>query len=122
MFVFVSNRQSLLCGNRLDEVIDARKKWLKPDGLIFPDRSTLYIAAIDNSILIDRSNFWQHVQKFDMRSMIQAVSSEPYLQNVKMAQVRVLALKHYFVVILVFRNISDCNKCLPNQADKYVHS
>uniref|UniRef100_A0AAY5F0D4 type I protein arginine methyltransferase n=1 Tax=Electrophorus electricus TaxID=8005 RepID=A0AAY5F0D4_ELEEL len=32
----------------LNTVIYARDKWLKPDGLIFPDRATLYITAIED--------------------------------------------------------------------------
>ena len=32
----------------LDTVLYARDKWLKPDGLLFPDRATLYITAIED--------------------------------------------------------------------------
>ena len=32
----------------LNTVLVARDKWLKPGGLIFPDRATLYIAAIED--------------------------------------------------------------------------
>lgn len=32
----------------LDTVIYARDKWLKPDGLIFPDKATLYVCAIED--------------------------------------------------------------------------
>uniref|UniRef100_A0A3B3XUJ9 Uncharacterized protein n=1 Tax=Poecilia mexicana TaxID=48701 RepID=A0A3B3XUJ9_9TELE len=32
----------------LNTVIYARDKWLKPDGLIFPDRATLYVTAIED--------------------------------------------------------------------------
>lgn len=77
----------MFCGNRLDELIDARKKWLKPTGLIFPDRSTLYIGAINNSLSIDRSNFWQHVYQFRMHQLVEVVNSEPYLNYVDTNQV-----------------------------------
>ncbi|XP_042580098.1 protein arginine N-methyltransferase 1 isoform X1 [Cyprinus carpio] len=32
----------------LNTVIYARDKWLQPDGLIFPDRATLYVTAIED--------------------------------------------------------------------------
>ncbi|CAD6994775.1 unnamed protein product [Ceratitis capitata] len=32
----------------LDTVLHARDKWLKPDGMMFPDRGTLYITAIED--------------------------------------------------------------------------
>ncbi|XP_031637454.1 protein arginine N-methyltransferase 1-like [Contarinia nasturtii] len=79
--------QSLLCENRIDELIDAREKWLKPNGLILPNRCSLYLAAVNHSMLCDRSNFWTHVYKFDMRPMIKAVNTEPYLQHVKMDKI-----------------------------------
>ena len=31
----------------LDTVLFARDKWLKPGGLMFPDRATLYVTAIE---------------------------------------------------------------------------
>lgn len=79
---------TLLYGNHLDDLIDARKKWLAPDGLMFPDRCNLYITAINDQMLLDRSNFWQHVYTFDMRPMIPAVISEPYFQRVHWSQVQ----------------------------------
>ena len=39
----------LLYESMLDTVLLARDKYLKPDGLIFPDIATLYIAAIEDS-------------------------------------------------------------------------
>ena len=38
----------LLYESMLDTVLDARDKYLKPDGLIFPDVATLYLAAIED--------------------------------------------------------------------------
>ena len=38
----------LLYESMLDTVLDARDKYLKPDGLIFPDHATMYIAAIED--------------------------------------------------------------------------
>lgn len=38
----------LLYESMLDTVLLARDKYLKPDGLIFPDHATLYLAAIED--------------------------------------------------------------------------
>lgn len=38
----------LLYESMLDTVLLARDKYLKPDGLIFPDTATLYLAAIED--------------------------------------------------------------------------
>ena len=35
----------------LDTVLFARDKWLAADGMLFPDRATLYVSAIEVSIL-----------------------------------------------------------------------
>ncbi|GFQ81076.1 protein arginine N-methyltransferase 1, partial [Trichonephila clavata] len=32
----------------LDTVLYARDKWLKPDGMMFPDRATLFLCAIED--------------------------------------------------------------------------
>lgn len=34
----------------LDSVLFARDKWLKEDGLMFPNRATMHIAALDDGI------------------------------------------------------------------------
>lgn len=39
----------LLYESMLDTVLLARDKYLKPDGLIFPDVATMYLAAIEDS-------------------------------------------------------------------------
>ncbi len=39
----------LLYESMLDTVLLARDKYLKPDGLIFPDVATMYVAAIEDS-------------------------------------------------------------------------
>lgn len=101
-------------------MVDARDKWLKPNGLILPDRCNYYIAAINNNMLIDRSNFWQHVYTFDMRPMIRAVNSEPYLKYVTMEQVCVGVEYMYLneiALVVVFVNISGGDECVSNQAN-----
>jgi protein arginine N-methyltransferase 1 len=38
----------LLYESMLDTVLEARDRYLKPGGLIFPDHATLYVAAIED--------------------------------------------------------------------------
>jgi protein arginine N-methyltransferase 1 len=38
----------LLYESMLDTVLEARDRYLKPDGLIFPDHATMYLAAIED--------------------------------------------------------------------------
>ena len=39
----------LLYESMLDSILLARDKWLAPGGLIFPDKASLYICAIEDS-------------------------------------------------------------------------
>ena len=44
-----------------------RDKWLAPEGLMFPDRATLYVTAIeDRQYKDDKINWWDNVYGFDM--------------------------------------------------------
>lgn len=87
IFVPLKSRHALFFGSNFNELVDARDKWLAPNGLIIPDQYKYYIAAINNKMLCDRSNYWQNVFQFDMRPMMQVVKSEPYLQRVNFEQV-----------------------------------
>ena len=57
----------LLYESMLDTVIFARDKWLKPEGLMFPDRCVLYVAGIDDGqFRDDKLSFWDDVYGVDM--------------------------------------------------------
>ena len=52
-------------------------KWLVPGGLIFPDRATLSVCAIeDGDYKQEKLEFWANVYGFDMRCMRPLVISE----------------------------------------------
>ncbi|GJQ76379.1 hypothetical protein Trydic_g2097 [Trypoxylus dichotomus] len=54
----------------LDTVLYARDKWLKPGGLLFPDRCSLFITAIeDRQYKDEKINWWDDVYGFDMSSI-----------------------------------------------------
>ena len=41
-------RYLLLYESMLDTVLFARDKWLRPGGIIMPDKASLYLAAIED--------------------------------------------------------------------------
>merc|ERR1712142_623704 len=50
----------------LDTVLFARDKWLAEGGLVFPDRATLYVCAIeDRYYKEERFDFWDDVYGFN---------------------------------------------------------
>lgn len=72
----------------LDTVLYARDKWLKPDGMLFPDRATLYITAIeDRQYKDDKINWWEEVYGFDMSCIKDVAIKEPLVDVVDPKQV-----------------------------------
>merc|ERR1712106_972256 len=51
----------------LDTVLYARDKWLAPGGILYPDRTTLYITAIEDfEYKEDKIDWWDSVYGFNM--------------------------------------------------------
>lgn len=72
----------------LDTVLYARDKWLKPGGLLFPDRCSLFITAIeDRQYKDEKINWWDDVYGFDMSSIRKVAISEPLVDVVDPKQV-----------------------------------
>lgn len=72
----------------LDTVLFARDKWLKPDGLMFPDRCTFYITAIeDRQYKDEKINWWDDVYGFDMSLFRKIALSEPLVDVVDPKQI-----------------------------------
>ncbi len=64
----------LLYESMLDTVIFARDKWLKQDGIMFPDRAVLFIAGIDDGdYKREKMEFWDEVYGVDMSCIKQWV-------------------------------------------------
>lgn len=77
----------------LDTVVFARDKWLKPDGLLFPDRACLYITAIeDRQYKDEKINWWDNVYGFNMSSIRSVAITEPLVDVVDPKQVKLGAL------------------------------
>ncbi|ELU01488.1 hypothetical protein CAPTEDRAFT_173477 [Capitella teleta] len=72
----------------LNTVLYARDKWLAPGGLIFPDRATLYVCAIeDRQYKDEKINWWDNVYGFDMSCIRRVAISEPLVDVVDPNQV-----------------------------------
>jgi len=72
----------------LDTVLYARDKWLAPTGLMFPDKATLYVCAIeDRQYKDDKINWWDDVYGFDMSCIKKAAMQEPLVDTVDRNQV-----------------------------------
>merc|ERR1711939_193564 len=75
----------LLYESMLDTVLYARDRYLRKDGKIFPDRATIYMAAIeDGEYKDDKIGFWDNVYGFDYSPMKESALSEPLVDTVEM--------------------------------------
>ncbi|CAI8056680.1 Protein arginine N-methyltransferase 1 [Geodia barretti] len=72
----------------LDTVIHARDKWLKPGGLLFPDKACLYLTAIEDRKYKDEKIFWwDSVYGFNMSSIRDVAVKEPLVDVVEPQQI-----------------------------------
>ncbi|THH32503.1 hypothetical protein EUX98_g1694 [Antrodiella citrinella] len=78
----------LLYESMLDTVLLARDKYLVPGGLIFPDKATLYLAAIEDSdYKEEKINFWDNVYGFDYSCIKDIALREPLVDTVELKAV-----------------------------------
>jgi len=74
----------LLYENMLETVIYARDKWLKPDGMIFPDKATLYICGIEDAdYKEEKIHWWDNVYGFNMSCIKDIAMQEPLVDTVE---------------------------------------
>merc|ERR1712055_260266 len=72
----------------LNTVLYARDKWLAEGGMIFPDRATLYVQAIeDRQYKDEKINWWDNVYGFDMSCIRKVAIQEPLVDVVDPKQV-----------------------------------
>ncbi|KAJ7495052.1 S-adenosyl-L-methionine-dependent methyltransferase [Mycena latifolia] len=72
----------------LDTVLLARDKFLKPDGLMFPDTASLTIAAIEAADYRDEKiNFWDNVYGLDYSCIKDIALREPVVDVVDLKSV-----------------------------------
>jgi protein arginine N-methyltransferase 1 len=73
----------LLYESMLNTVLVARDKYLAPGGLIFPDKATMYLAAIeDGQYKEEKIEFWDNVYGFNMSCIKQIALREPLVDTV----------------------------------------
>ena len=74
----------LLYESMLDSVLWARDKYLKKDGLVFPDRAVMKVCAIeDGDYRKEKIDFWDNVYGFDMKCIKQTALLEPLVDTVE---------------------------------------
>lgn len=72
----------------LDTVLFARDKWLKPGGLMFPDKATLYLCSIEDAqYKAEKIDFWDNVYGLNMSCIKSVALTEPLVDTVDPEQV-----------------------------------
>lgn len=75
----------LLYESMLDTVLYARDKYLAPNGLIFPDKATIFLAGIEDGEYKDEKiGFWDNVYGFDFSPLKDTALTEPLVDTVEM--------------------------------------
>jgi len=78
----------LLYESMLDTVLFARDKWLTRGGILFPDRATLWLTAIEDSeYRSEKINFWEDVYGFDMSCIKEIALTEPLVDTCNPQQI-----------------------------------
>ena len=72
----------------LDTILYARDKWLAPDGILMPDRATIYLAAIeDEDYRKKKIGFWDDVYGVSMKPIQLWALLEPLVDIVDKEQI-----------------------------------
>ena len=101
----------LLYESMLDTVLYARDKWLNQDGVVLPDRASLYICGLEDAEYKDEKiNFWDNVYGFDMKCMKKLALLEPLVETVeqnhicttvdKLLEFDILSMENVNIVLL----------------------
>ncbi|KAH9484910.1 type I protein arginine N-methyltransferase Rmt1 [Psilocybe cubensis] len=116
----------LLYESMLDTVLDARDKYLKKGGLIFPDTATLYLAAIeDQEYKEEKINFWDNVYGFDYSCIKDIALREPLVDTVELKAVvtNPCLVKHIDLLTAKKEDLTfETDFTLTCTRDDYVHA
>ncbi|KAL0910036.1 hypothetical protein M5K25_020963 [Dendrobium thyrsiflorum] len=78
----------LLFENMLNTVLYARDKWLIHNGIVLPDKTSLYLTAIEDAeYKEDKIEFWNKVYGFDMSCIKKQAMMEPLVDTVDQNQI-----------------------------------
>ncbi|CAG5958329.1 unnamed protein product [Menidia menidia] len=110
----------------LNTVIFARDKWLKPGGLMFPDRASLYVVAIEDRQYKDfKIHWWENVYGFDMTCIRNVAMREPLVDIVDPKQVvtNSCLVKEVDIYTVKPEDMSFTSSfCLQIQRNDYIHA
>nr|XP_048688668.1 protein arginine N-methyltransferase 1 isoform X3 [Caretta caretta] len=110
----------------LNTVIYARDKWLTPDGLIFPDRATLYVTAIEDRQYKDyKIHWWENVYGFDMSCIKDVAIKEPLVDVVDPKQLVTNAclIKEVDIYTVKVEDLTFTSPfCLQVKRNDYIHA
>eukprot|EP00164_Ancoracysta_twista_P001464 GFYU01001911.1.p1 GENE.GFYU01001911.1~~GFYU01001911.1.p1 ORF type:complete len:395 (+),score=163.83 GFYU01001911.1:41-1186(+) len=110
----------------LNTVLYARDKWLAPGGMIFPDKATLYLGAIEDGDYKDEKiNFWDNIYGVNMTCMKEMAITEPLVDTVD-SEVVVSDWCPIVEVDILTVKVEDLTFKVPfqmkMQRDDYVHA
>jgi protein arginine N-methyltransferase 1 len=116
----------LLYETMLNTVLYARDRYLIPGGLIFPDKATMYMTAIeDGQYMEEKIGFWDNVYGFDMSHIKELAIREPLVDTVN-ANAMVTDSFAFKVIDLYTVQIPELTFEVPFQIkairDDYVHA
>ncbi|KAJ0030487.1 hypothetical protein Pint_13352 [Pistacia integerrima] len=78
----------LVFENMLNTVLYARDKWLVDDGVVLPDKASLFLTAIEDAeYKDDKIEFWNNVYGFDMSCIKKQAMMEPLVDTVDQNQI-----------------------------------
>jgi len=84
--------------SKIGELLKARDKWLHPEGKIYPDKATLYIAGMeDNQGKDDFVNYWDFVYGFNMKPLREDALTSPFLDAVHPRKVVFFPISSFIV-------------------------
>jgi len=116
----------LLYESMLNTVLFARDKWLRPGGIIMPDRARMFMIGIeDGEYMAEKINFWDNVYGFKMSCLKEEAMKEPLVDIVQQNSV-VTDSQTIFTIDLYKVKKEDLdfesNFALKVKHDDYIHA
>ena len=117
----------LIFESMLASVIYARDKWLKPGGLVLPNRCDLYLSAIsDEEYKESKINWWNDVYGFNMSCIGELAIHEPLVDEVEpqMVATSSVLIKSYDIATIAKEDLAvpEVPFTLKGLRDDYVHA
>jgi len=112
----------------MESVLYARDKWLnKVDGIMLPDKATLYVTAIEDAkYKEDKIHFWDNVYGFKMDRIKKIAITEPLVDTVDGTQVSTTNCKiHEFDLMTITKEDAgkfECEFSVRATRDDYIHA